>query len=44
MERPTDEALRKAGWKVVRVWEHQLKQPGRVVWRLAAALGRAFEE
>jgi DNA mismatch endonuclease (patch repair protein) len=32
-------ALRKAGWRVVRLWEHQLKQPGRVVWRLRVALG-----
>jgi DNA mismatch endonuclease (patch repair protein) len=30
-------ALRKAGWRVVRIWEHQLKQPGRVVWRLGRA-------
>ena len=33
-------ALRRAGWKVVRIWEHQLKQPGRVAWRLRVALGR----
>jgi len=33
-------SLRRAGWKVVRIWEHQLKQPGRVVWRLRVALGR----
>jgi DNA mismatch endonuclease (patch repair protein) len=34
--------LRRAGWKVVRVWEHQLKQdPLAVTKRLAAALGHA---
>ena len=33
-------ALRRAEWKVVRIWEHQLRQPGRVVWRLGKALGR----
>ena len=33
-------ALRRAGWKVVRVWEHRLKQPGRAAWRLRVALGR----
>ena len=32
-------ALRRAGWKVVRVWEHTLKQqPGRVIARIRRAL------
>jgi len=32
-------ALRRAGWTVVRIWEHALRHPGRIVWRLGRALG-----
>jgi len=30
--------LRKMGWKVVRVWEHELKSPLRVVAKVQRAL------
>ena len=33
--------LKKAGWKVVRVWEHELKSPEKVAGRLKKALGGA---
>jgi DNA mismatch endonuclease (patch repair protein) len=33
--------LKKAGWRVVRVWEHELKSAGRVAGRLRKALGGA---
>jgi len=26
--------LRKMGWKVVRVWEHELKSPVKVIWKI----------
>jgi DNA mismatch endonuclease (patch repair protein) len=40
-DRQADRALRQAGWHVLRVWEHTLKrQPGRVLSRIRAALGR----
>jgi len=26
--------LRKLGWKVLRVWEHELKEPGKVAVRV----------
>ncbi len=32
--------LRRAGWRVVRIWEHQLRHAGRVAWRLGLVLGR----
>lgn len=31
-------SLRKAGWRVLRIWEHELKQPGRCLKRLLLAL------
>jgi len=31
--------LRRAGWTVVRIWEHALRHPGRIAWRLGRALG-----
>ena len=38
-DRAVTKLLRKAGWTVVRVWEHALKQqPGRVVARIRRAL------
>jgi len=32
--------LRKLGWTVVRVWEHELKNPGKVAAKLKKALGK----
>jgi len=32
--------LRKLGWKVVRVWEHELKQPARVVQKVRKRLSQ----
>lgn len=32
--------LRASGWRVLRLWEHDLRQPGRAVARLRRALGR----
>lgn len=31
--------LRQGGWKVVRIWEHELKRPESVVRKIASALG-----
>ncbi|MDP1547523.1 MAG: hypothetical protein Q8L87_16060 [Anaerolineales bacterium] len=33
--------LRRMGWKVVRVWEHELKTPEKVAGRLKRSLGGA---
>lgn len=32
--------LRKAGWSVIRIWEHELENPEKVISRLEVALGR----
>src|SRR5208283_5737852 len=32
--------LRKRGWRVIRVWEHDLRQPKRILRRIEAALSR----
>jgi DNA mismatch endonuclease (patch repair protein) len=32
--------LKKMGWKVVRVWEHELRSPLRVVGKLRKALSK----
>jgi DNA mismatch endonuclease (patch repair protein) len=40
-DRDANRALRRAGWKVIRVWEHSLKQPERVIRQVGAALGKA---
>jgi DNA mismatch endonuclease (patch repair protein) len=32
--------LRKSGWRVLRIWEHELGKPSRVTRRVLAALGR----
>lgn len=37
-DRAVAAALRARGWRVVRVWEHQLQSPKRVLWRLRRAL------
>lgn len=34
--------LRKAGWKVLRIWEHSLKKPGTVIARIHRALARSI--
>jgi DNA mismatch endonuclease (patch repair protein) len=40
-DRRANLALRRAGWTVIRIWEHSLKQPGRVIARLRQALTRS---
>jgi DNA mismatch endonuclease (patch repair protein) len=40
-DREADRALRRAGWKVLRVWEHSLKQPARVIARILRSLSKA---
>ncbi len=42
-DRLVDRALRQAGWRVLRVWEHELsnKNSARLVRRLSAAIGAA---
>src|SRR5439155_3796255 len=37
-DRDADKALRRAGWIVIRVWEHSLKDPPGVMTRIARAL------
>lgn len=37
-DRDADHALRKIGWKVIRIWEHSLKHPARVVGRIRRTL------
>jgi DNA mismatch endonuclease (patch repair protein) len=39
-DRAVNRALRKQDWQVVRIWEHELSNPGRVVSRVRAALRR----
>jgi DNA mismatch endonuclease (patch repair protein) len=40
-DRAADEALRKKGWRVVRIWEHVLRQqPDEVLSRISDALSR----
>jgi DNA mismatch endonuclease (patch repair protein) len=42
MDRSANTELRKAGWKVVRIWEHVLKrQPNNVISRIRVALGQS---
>ena len=40
-DRLVTRTLRKTGWRVVRVWEHELKKPVRVLARLRKALAAA---
>ena len=36
--------LRKSGWRVLRLWEHELKEPERVIGKIRRALeSRSFE-
>jgi len=37
-DRIVNRTLRARGWKVLRIWEHQLKLPGRVVARIQKAM------
>lgn len=38
-DRQVDSALRLNGWRVMRIWEHELRQPGVVARRLKGRLG-----
>ena len=40
-DRATVRALRDSGWRVLRIWEHELRFAQRVVWRLTKALSAA---
>lgn len=40
-DRRVSRELRSRGWTVIRVWEHSLKQPGRVLARIAKAVDAA---
>jgi DNA mismatch endonuclease (patch repair protein) len=31
-------ALRRKGWRVLRIWEHELRKPTRTIWRIRLAL------
>ena len=37
-DRTVTRTLRRAGWQVLRIWEHELRQPTRVVRRIERAL------
>lgn len=37
-------ALKKRGWKVLRIWEHELKKPGRIADKIAFALAPQHEK
>ena len=39
-DRLVNQTLRRAGWSVVRVWEHALRDEGRAAARVARAIGR----
>lgn len=39
-DREVMRALRQRGWKVIRIWEHQLRFPAPALRRIRAALGR----
>ena len=43
-DRSTNLALRKAGWKVLRVWEHSLLEPATVAQRLISKLSAARKQ
>ncbi len=42
-DRRTNALLRKAGWRVLRVWEHALRSPEAVVRRITSELSAARE-
>jgi DNA mismatch endonuclease, patch repair protein len=37
-------ALRKKGWHVIRIWEHELRKPSRVLVRIRKALFKAAQD
>ncbi len=37
-DREVNREMKRRGWRVVRIWEHALSAPGRVVWRILRAL------
>lgn len=37
-DRKINRELRQKGWKVIRIWEHELRQPGRVALRVEKVL------
>jgi DNA mismatch endonuclease (patch repair protein) len=39
-DRFVNRQLRKAGWRIIRVWEHSLQNPDRVIARISQALHR----
>ena len=43
-DRKTFATLRRRGWKVIRVWEHQLADPPKVLGRILASLACAADE
>lgn len=40
-DRAVSTALRQGGWRVLRVWEHELRNPQRVLSVIRKAIGRA---
>jgi DNA mismatch endonuclease (patch repair protein) len=40
-DRLTNFSLKKAGWRVLRVWEHSLKEPSTVAHRIISRLSAA---
>lgn len=40
-DRKVTSALQRAGWHVLRIWEHDLRKPVRVIARVASALNRS---
>jgi G:T-mismatch repair DNA endonuclease (very short patch repair protein) len=42
-DRMVNRFLQKKGWRVIRIWEHEIKaHPSACVRRIAAALGKTF--
>jgi DNA mismatch endonuclease, patch repair protein len=40
-DRRVNRTLRKAGWRVIRIWEHDLRQPARCLARVLRTLSAA---
>lgn len=40
-DRQADRRLRRAGWRVARIWQHELRTPSKVVQRIKRLLDRA---
>ena len=43
-DRLVTRALRQGGWRVLRIWEHELRKPGRAISRCRAVLVRQIRE